>query len=39
MTEFFDLSHELATGMPIYPGDPAVELADADQETLGAYRA
>jgi len=30
MTRFVDLSHELATGMPIYPGDPAVELADAD---------
>ena len=30
MTRFVDLSHELATGMPIYPGDPVVELGDAD---------
>ncbi len=29
MTHFVDLSHELATGMPVYPGDPVVELVDA----------
>ena len=29
MTRLVDLSHELATGMPVYPGDPVVELGDA----------
>ena len=28
MARFVELSHELATGMPMYPGDPLVELAD-----------
>ena len=45
MSGIVDLSHRLESGMPIYPGDPAVGLTDAGQEepwrvlslTLGSH--
>ena len=32
MTCFVDLSHELGTGMPVYPGDPEVGLVPSAQD-------
>lgn len=32
MARLLDLSHDVATGMPVFPGDPEVRLTDSAQE-------